>query len=81
MAGRRHTFGAAGPFSDWMMEHSSVPKGFPACLRVSPKSSRRFLACAECRGCRKQVPWFQVLNPDRCEWQKGNASMPPWGST
>jgi hypothetical protein len=46
IAGRRYTFGTVRPFSQLITDHSSVPKSFPASLRVSFKSSRRFLMCS-----------------------------------
>ena len=46
IAGRRYTFGTVRPFSQLMIDRSSVPKNFPASLRVSFKSSLRTLMCS-----------------------------------
>jgi hypothetical protein len=57
-----------------MIDHSSVPKSFPACLRVIFKPALLDLR-AQCSGFRKQVSWFQVLKSHGHEWQKGDESM------
>jgi hypothetical protein len=46
MAGRRYTFGTLRPFSQFMIEHSSVPKSFAASLRVSFNLSRCCRMCS-----------------------------------
>jgi hypothetical protein len=46
MAGRRYTLGALRPFSQLMTDPSSVPKSFPASLRVSFNLRRRWLMCS-----------------------------------
>ena len=77
MAGRRYTFGTVRPFSQLITDHSSVPKSFPAFLRVSFKSSRRFLMCSpKVRGSKLDSFLFKALRQIGTSGKKATKPCP-----
>ena len=77
IAGRRYTFGTVRPFSQLMIDRSSVPRSFPAFLRVSFNSNRRFLMCSpKVEGARTTSSGFRYLRRTGTSGKKATKPCP-----